>query len=59
MGGLFGSPKMPKVKPSPRMPVQEDEASRQARIRRSNDIRSQEGRQSTDLSGQSGDLLGE
>lgn len=58
MGGLFSKPKLPPVKPPSRMPVENDEETRQARLREQQRIQSQSGRSATDLASNETDLLG-
>lgn len=59
MGGMFGKSKIPPVTPPARMPVENDEAMRQAKIAKEEELRSMRGRASTDLEqGGSGKVLG-
>lgn len=51
LGGLFSKPKLPKEKDPIRMPVEDDDASRAAARRRRQSLLANEGRESTDLTG--------
>jgi hypothetical protein len=50
-GGLLSKPKLPPQKDPVRMPVEGDDASRDAARRRRQELLAREGRQSTDLTG--------
>jgi hypothetical protein len=49
MGGLFSKPKMPPVQEPARMPVENDQSSREAAARERNALIARRGRASTNL----------
>lgn len=57
-GGMFSKPKLPPQKDPVRMPVEGDDASRDAARRRRQEMLAREGRQSTDLTGGGDSSLG-